>query len=71
VRDTGVGIPPDKLQTALEPFVQLEQGNRRRYAGVGLGLAIARDLARAMHGDLRLDSEVGQGTTATLTLPAS
>jgi signal transduction histidine kinase len=70
VQDTGIGIPPNQLQHVLEPFVQLDQGNRRRYPGVGLGLAIARDLARAMDGELRLDSAVGRGTTATVVLPS-
>jgi signal transduction histidine kinase len=70
VRDTGVGIPANQLQRVLEPFVQLDQGNRRRYPGVGLGLSIARDLTRAMEGELRLDSAVGRGTTATLVLPS-
>jgi signal transduction histidine kinase len=51
--------------------VQADSGNTRRYPGVGLGLSIARDLARAMHGDLRLESTLGHGTTARLLLPAS
>lgn len=70
VRDTGIGIPKDQLTRVLEPFVQVESGNTRRYPGVGLGLSIARDLARAMDGDLRLESSLDEGTTATLVLPS-
>jgi PAS domain S-box-containing protein len=70
VRDTGVGIPTDKLERVFEPFVQL--GTRPAAVaqeGVGLGLAISRDLARAMGGDLTATSMVGVGTTFTLRLP--
>lgn len=70
VQDTGMGIPPDQLEYVLEPFVQLGQGNGMRYPGVGLGLSIARDLAQAMNGELRLDSAVGRGTTVTVVLPS-
>ena len=68
VQDTGIGIPEDKLQYVLEPFVQLGQGNGTRHPGVGLGLSIASDLAHAMHGEIRLDSAVGRGTTASVVL---
>ena len=50
VRDTGPGIPADRLQAIFEPFVQVNEGHTRPHAGVGLGLAISRDLARAMGG---------------------
>jgi signal transduction histidine kinase len=68
VRDTGVGIPADKLAAIFEPFVQLEKYPQSR-SGVGLGLSISRELARAMHGDLTVTSEVGEGSTFTLLLP--
>jgi signal transduction histidine kinase len=68
VSDTGVGIPPDKLETIFEPFVQLGSGLTERQAGTGLGLAISRDLARGMGGDLRAESRLGQGSVFTLSL---
>jgi PAS domain S-box-containing protein len=71
VRDTGVGITADKLGSVFEPFVQVDQGLTREHNGTGLGLAISRDLARGMGGDLVAESEVGVGSTFTLTLPAA
>jgi signal transduction histidine kinase len=68
VRDTGVGMPPDKLEQIFEPFVQLDRGQSSREAGTGLGLAISRDLARAMGGELRAESELDVGSTFMLTL---
>jgi len=70
VSDTGVGIAPEDLERVFEPFVQLGRGLTSRQEGTGLGLAISRDLARAMHGNLTVRSEVGKGSTFTLTLPA-
>jgi signal transduction histidine kinase len=70
VADTGRGIPPDQLERVFEPFVQVDR--HRTHAsqqGVGLGLAISRDLARGMGGDLTLASVDGAGSTFTLTLP--
>ena len=69
VRDTGRGIPADRLDTVFEPFVQVDRHlTHESQQGVGLGLAISRDLARAMNGDLTVRSTVGQGTTFRLTL---
>jgi signal transduction histidine kinase len=69
VRDTGIGIPADKLEAIFEPFVQLGRSLSSAHEGTGLGLAISRDLARAMSGDLIVKSAVGVGSTFTLSLP--
>jgi signal transduction histidine kinase len=69
VADCGPGIPADKLAAIFEPFVQLESGTTNRQGGVGLGLAISRDLARAMSGDLTVYSLLGVGSCFTLRLP--
>ena len=71
VRDTGRGIPADKLSTIFEPFVQVARSSGAPSEGVGLGLAISRDLSRAMGGDLVVESVIGQGSTFTLTLPSA
>ena len=68
--DTGIGIPSEMVAHVFEPFFQVEQGTTRRYPGIGLGLAIARDLANAMNGQVRLESSAGKGTTISLLLPA-
>ena len=70
VEDTGRGIPRAKLQSIFDPFVQVDRHlTPERQQGVGLGLAISRDLARAMHGDISVESDAGQGATFVLTLP--
>ena len=69
VKDTGRGIAADQLENIFEPFVQLDTGLTRSTEGVGLGLAISRNLARGMKGDLRVSSEPGKGTTFCLTVP--
>ena len=69
VTDTGRGIPAEKLDAIFEPFIQVEAQLTRTHDGVGLGLAISRDLARGMGGDLTVDSTVAQGSTFRLTLP--
>jgi signal transduction histidine kinase len=71
VRDTGIGIPHDKLAHIFEPFVQVDAAYTRTRDGIGLGLAISRDLARGMHGDLTVESTVGVGSTFTLRMPAA
>ena len=70
VSDTGPGIPADKIEKIFDPFVQVDQRFTREHRGVGLGLAISRELAVGMHGALHVSSVVGEGTTLTLTLPA-
>ena len=71
VRDTGAGISPEEMQRVFEPFFQADRGTTRRYSGVGLGLTIARALARRMAGELIIASTVGSGTTASVVLPAA
>jgi len=71
VRDTGIGIAADRLAAVFEPFVQVHRTLTEPTGGVGLGLAISRDLARAMGGDLHAESAVGTGSTFTLDLPAA
>lgn len=71
VRDTGPGIPPDKTEEIFEPFVQLGRSLSSGHEGAGLGLAISRDLARAMHGDVRVESAPGGGSLFKLTMPAA
>ncbi len=70
VTDTGSGIAPDKLRAIFEPFVQEESGPRRTREGSGLGLTIGQRLARAMGGDLTVESTLGVGSSFTLWLPA-
>ena len=69
VVDTGRGIPADRLDQVFDPFVQVDASRTRTQEGVGLGLAISRDLARGMGGELTVESAVGVGSTFTLTLP--
>jgi signal transduction histidine kinase len=69
VTDTGSGIPKEKLESIFEPFVQLGRSLSSSHEGMGLGLSISRDLARAMNGDLTVSSKVGKGSTFTLSLP--
>jgi signal transduction histidine kinase len=69
VADTGPGIPEQMLAHIFEPFVQLDRRLNQPREGVGLGLTISRDLARAMGGDLFVDSTIGVGSTFTLMLP--
>ncbi|MDQ4080792.1 MAG: HAMP domain-containing histidine kinase, partial [Gemmatimonadota bacterium] len=69
VRDTGVGIPEDRFRSIFEPFVQAGRALNRPDEGVGLGLAISRDLARAMGGDVTVESVVGRGSVFAVSLP--
>ncbi len=69
VSDTGIGVEAEKIASIFEPFVQVNQLLTRPNEGVGLGLAISRDLARGMGGDLTATSTPGVGSVFTLTLP--
>ncbi|MDO8840660.1 MAG: ATP-binding protein [Parvibaculum sp.] len=71
VRDTGIGIPADKLGEVMEPFGQVDDTNARQHGGTGLGLPITKSLIEMHDGHFCLESTVGAGTTATMKLPAS
>jgi signal transduction histidine kinase len=70
VEDSGPGIPEDRREQVFEPFVQLDRTLTQSHGGLGLGLAISRDLARGMKGDLMLDERYRGGARFVLTLPA-
>ena len=71
VHDAGAGISQQELDKVFEPFFQADHSTTRRVSGIGLGLTIARDLARRMDGEVMLSSEPGHGTTASILLPAA
>ena len=62
VADTGIGIPASKLGNIFDPFAQAEEWTTRKYGGTGLGLSIVERLVRLMHGEIRVESAVGEGT---------
>ncbi len=70
ISDTGIGIPADKIGELFEPFTQVDGSATRRYGGTGLGLAISRRLAKALGGDVEVTSQLGKGSTFTLTIDA-
>jgi PAS domain S-box-containing protein len=69
VEDSGIGVPADKIAAIFEPFVQLGRSRTSQHEGTGLGLSISRDLARAMGGDITVQSTLDVGSTFTLALP--
>lgn len=69
VRDTGVGVPPERIEAIFDPFFQVDRRLTRSHDGIGLGLAISRDLARGMGGELSVRSAPDQGSIFTLELP--
>lgn len=68
VRDTGIGIPADRLESIFEPFTQADASTTRRFGGTGLGLTIVRSLTHAMDGYMKVTSEVGRGSTFGATV---
>ena len=69
VKDTGIGIPQEKLETIFDPFTQADSSNTRKYGGTGLGLSISYRIAKLLGGDLSVKSEVGLGSVFTLSIP--
>lgn len=69
VRDTGIGIPPEQMDHLFDPFWQAEEATTRRVGGTGLGLPVARRLTHLLGGTLSVESEVGRGSTFTVSIP--
>jgi PAS domain S-box-containing protein len=69
VRDTGVGIAPDRLDSIFDMFTQADRNVARNFGGTGLGLAICRELTRRMGGSIDVESQPGQGTVFQVVLP--
>ncbi len=69
VKDTGIGIPADKLEKIFERFTQLDSSSSKRYEGTGIGLAFTKEIVDLHGGSIRVNSKVGKGTTFVMTIP--
>jgi PAS domain S-box-containing protein len=68
IADSGIGIPPDKVESIFDPFTQADAAVTRRFGGTGLGLSISRKFARALGGDITVESRLGKGSTFRVSL---
>ena len=68
VKDTGIGIPKEKISQLFQPFTQVDSSSSRKYGGSGLGLVISKNLVELMGGEIRMDSEEGTGTRVSFTI---
>ena len=69
VRDSGIGIPEDKIERIFQRFYQVDGGTTRRYGGVGLGLALCKEIVEAHGGKIWVESELGKGSHFIFVLP--
>jgi signal transduction histidine kinase len=70
VSDSGIGIPPEHLAKIFQRFYQVDNSSKRRYGGVGLGLALVKEIVESHDGTVTVTSEIGHGTTFRIVLPA-
>ncbi|MDR3234104.1 MAG: response regulator [Planctomycetaceae bacterium] len=70
VKDTGIGIAPELLNTIFQPFVQADSTLTRHFGGTGIGLSVAKQVANMLDGDIKVESRVGKGSTFTFMFPA-